>query len=142
MQFLISPNFSLSRISFHEMGVLTPCLCMLQIVACPPINMSQKGCWRMCLQSHHQSSPPTPPKEFPKFQNPMTTLENPPLCLAKYSIVQGKGWGWNHNINLFVSTAVTKERMQKFRALGQPLLEESYRMRERRKTLLIVATTI
>jgi hypothetical protein len=41
---------------------------------------------RMCLQSHLQTSLPTPQKSCPKFQNPRTTL--PPPCPPKYSIVR------------------------------------------------------
>ena len=33
----------------------------------------------MCLQSHLQTSPPTPQKSYPKFRNPRTTFENNPL---------------------------------------------------------------
>ena len=37
----------------------------------------------MCLQSHLQTSPPTPQKSYPKFRNPRTTFE----------IFQNKIWG-------------------------------------------------
>ena len=33
-----------------------------------------------CLQSHLQTSTPTPQNSNPKFQNPRRTLENPPIC--------------------------------------------------------------
>ena len=31
--------------------------------------------WHTCLQSHLQTSPPTPQKSYPKFRNPKTTFE-------------------------------------------------------------------
>ena len=31
--------------------------------------------WHTCLQSHLQTSPPTPQKSYPKFQNPRTNFE-------------------------------------------------------------------
>ena len=59
-----------------------------------------------CLQSHLQTSPPTPQKSYPKFRNPRTTFENNPLCPPKYSIVRGVGGSpnfvrvWNPHIFL------------------------------------------
>ena len=48
-----------------------------------------------CLQSHLQTSPPTPQKSYPKFRNPRTTFENTPFCAPKYSIVRGiEGGPW------------------------------------------------
>ena len=34
---------------------------------------------RTCLQSHFQTSPPTPQKSYSKIRNPMTTFENTPF---------------------------------------------------------------
>ena len=42
--------------------------------------------WRMCPQSHLQTSLPIPQKSYPKFRNRRTTFESTPLCLPKYSI--------------------------------------------------------
>jgi hypothetical protein len=64
---------------------------------------------RTCLQSHLQTSPPTPQKSYPKFPNPRTTFENTPLSPQLF-------FYWNPNIY------VTKESMQKFETLRQPLL--------------------
>ena len=101
------------------MGVLAPGSAHARPSAQPPIDMSGNF-RRMCLQSHLQTSPPTPQKAYPKFWNPrklpplsaqkchsagsrggpqflvvdlnpMTTFENTPLCPPKYSIVQGGG---------------------------------------------------
>ena len=46
---------------------------------------------RTCLQSHLQTSPPTPQKCYPKFRNPRTTFGNTPLCPPIYSVVRGVG---------------------------------------------------
>ena len=40
-------------------------------------------CWRTCLQSHLQTSPPTYLKSYLKFRNPRTTFENTPLFRPK-----------------------------------------------------------
>ena len=42
--------------------------------AWPPIDTS-RNLLRTCLQSHLKTSPPTPQKSYPKFQNPTTTFE-------------------------------------------------------------------
>ena len=49
-------------------------VCARETLRSAPIDMS--GIFRrMCLQSHLQSSPPTPQKSYPKFRNPRTTFE-------------------------------------------------------------------
>ena len=60
------------------------------VLARPPIDTIGKK-FPTCVQSHLQIWPQTRQKLYPKFQNPRTTVENSPLCLAKYSKVQGKG---------------------------------------------------
>ena len=57
-----------------------------------------------CLQSHLQTSPPTPQKSYPKFRNPRTTFENTPVVRQKCHSAGGPQFilfYWNHNI--FVS---------------------------------------
>ena len=54
------------------MGVLASCPRTLDWSACPPIDTSGDF-WFACLQSHHQTSPPSPAK----FRNPMTTFKLP-----------------------------------------------------------------
>ena len=39
----------------------------------PPSTLA-KILWHTCLQSHLQTSPPTPQKSYPKFRNPRTTF--------------------------------------------------------------------
>ena len=58
------------------MGVLAPRSAHARAFARPPIDMSGN------FQSHLQTSPPTPQKSYPKFQNPRTTFENTPLFLS------------------------------------------------------------
>ena len=54
------------------------------------IKKIMKEAW--CLQSHLQTSAPTPQKSYQKFWNPGTTFENTPLCAPHIPIVRGK-WG-------------------------------------------------
>ena len=54
----------------------------------PPLTWAEIF-WCAFLQSHLQTSPPTPQKSYPKFRNPRTTFGNTPLCLPNYSIVRG-----------------------------------------------------
>ena len=54
----------------------------------PPL--SPQSMWaeifrRTCLQSHLQTSPPTPQKSYPKFRNPRKTFANTPLVRPKVS---------------------------------------------------------
>ena len=44
-----------------------------------------------CLQSHLQTSPPTPQKSYLKFRNPRTTFENAPLSAQKCHSAEGRG---------------------------------------------------
>jgi hypothetical protein len=65
-------NFKCTKFSLMPIGVLTSRLCMLSSVSRSPMNISVNVC-RMCLQSHLQTSPPTPQKLYLKFQNPSTS---------------------------------------------------------------------
>ena len=56
------------------MGVLAPGSAHARPSARPPIGMS-KNFPAKCLQSHLQTSPPTPQNSYPKFRNPRTTFE-------------------------------------------------------------------
>ena len=53
--------------------------------------------WGPLDSDFDELSPPTLlwQKSYAKFQNPKTTFENPPLCLLKYSTVQGRGCSLN-----------------------------------------------
>ena len=68
------------------MGVLAHRLRTLDRSLVPPSTRAEIF-RHMCLQSHLQTSPPTPHKSYPKFQNPITTFETTPLWPSKYSIV-------------------------------------------------------
>ena len=47
----------------------------------------------MCLVRHLLTSPPTPQKSYPQFQNSGITFLDPPLCPSKISIYS---WGGVH----------------------------------------------
>jgi hypothetical protein len=55
------------------MGILAPGSEHARPSARPPID-SSRNCWRKCLKSHLQTSPPTPHKSYLKFRNPSTTF--------------------------------------------------------------------
>ena len=65
-----NPKFCL----FPPMGVFAPRLRTLDVSARSPIDTSGNF-RRTCLQSHLQTSPPTPQKSYPKFRNPRTNFE-------------------------------------------------------------------
>ena len=56
------------------LGVLGPWSANARPSAQPPIDTNENF-RRTCLQSHLQTSPPTPQKSCPKFRNPRTTFE-------------------------------------------------------------------
>ena len=70
------------------MGDLTHRLRTLDHSLAPP-SVFAEICWCTSLQSHLQTSPPTPQKLYPKFRHPRTTSKHPPVCSPKYSMVQG-----------------------------------------------------
>jgi hypothetical protein len=72
------------RQQFHSrrLGSLLPGLRTLD----PPLGPPSTGgeiFWRTCLQSHLETSPPTPHKSYLKFRYPRTTFENTPLVHPK-----------------------------------------------------------
>ena len=75
------------------MGVLAPGSAHARPSSQPPISTSGNF-RRTCLQSHLQTSPPSPQKSYLKFQNPRTIFENPlpcpPTCvIARIFVVVG-----------------------------------------------------
>jgi hypothetical protein len=65
----------LSEYPLALMGVLTPGSAHARPSARPPINTTRKYFRCTCLQSHLQTSPPTPQKSYLKFRDPRTTFE-------------------------------------------------------------------
>ena len=63
---------------YKPMGVLAHRLRTLDRSLFPPSAWAEIF-WCTCLQSHLQTSPPTPQKSYLKFQNPWTTFDNSPL---------------------------------------------------------------
>jgi hypothetical protein len=142
------------------MGVLANRLGMLDRSLVPPLEWVEIF-RRMCLQSHLQTSPPTPQKSYPKFRNPRTTFENTssyfwcvgphakfwnprttfentPLCASKYSIELRVVGSPNNFVGILIF-------LQDFGTLQQPLLGESAmsrKKREERKIPFIVATYV
>ena len=55
---------------------------MLDPLLSPPSTWAEVFCLR-CLQSHLQTSPPTPQKSYQKFLNPRTTFQNTPFSAQK-----------------------------------------------------------
>ena len=108
----IQPNLTTNRIPFTPMGVLAPGSTHARSSARAPIDMSGNF-RRTCLQSHLQTSPPTPYKSYLKFWNPRTTFENTPLCPPKYSIVWGVGgvpdFFMNSSIFIFLGCLLFKK---------------------------------
>jgi hypothetical protein len=56
------------------MGVLAPVSAQRDTPLSPP-STSAEIFRRTCLQSHLQTSPPTPQKSYPKFRNPRTNFQ-------------------------------------------------------------------
>ena len=63
-----------SKFPLTPLGVLAPGSAHARPSARPPFDMSAKKLRRTCLQSHLQTSPPTPQKSYRKFQNPSIVL--------------------------------------------------------------------
>ena len=82
------------------MGVLAPRLCRLDVSLSPQWH-ERKFVGATVCKVTFKHLPPTPKNLYPKFRNPRTTFENPPLC-AKYNIVKGRSpkfvFGWKTNI--------------------------------------------
>jgi hypothetical protein len=70
----------------HRLRTLDPSLV-------PPLTWTEIF-QRTCLQSHLQTSPPTPQKSYPTFWNPRTTFQNTPLSVQKCHSAGGKGGPW------------------------------------------------
>jgi hypothetical protein len=75
------PSWSLNFRSCQRGSSLT--VCARLTVRSSPRQHERKFCRRTCLQSHLQTSPPSPQKSYQKFRNP--------LCLPQNRLVQGEG---------------------------------------------------
>ena len=67
-------NITCLKFPLAPMGVLAPGSAHARPSAWPPIDVSGNFT-AQSLQSHPQTSPPTPQKSYPKFWNPRTTFE-------------------------------------------------------------------
>ena len=83
---------SLFKINFRSLWWGSSLTVYARLTVCSsPHQHKRKFSGTHVVQSHLQTSPPTPQKSYPKFRNPRTTFENTPLFTPKYSIVRGVG---------------------------------------------------
>jgi hypothetical protein len=85
----------------HLGGSSLPGLCTLDPLLGPPSTLAEFF-WRMCLQSHLQTFPPTPQKSNPKFHNPRITLKIPPFSAHRQGEGEVPDYFWGVGILLFL----------------------------------------
>ena len=82
--------FPFWKFPLASMGVLSHRLRTLDRSLVPPSTWAEIF-RRTCLQSHLQTSPPTPQKSYPKFRNTRQLLKLPPLSAQKCHSAEGRG---------------------------------------------------